>query len=65
MTFSDWQQLSPREAAREMLRRVYALPEAQRRATVASLPDEDTLTTRFAAAPRTSPRDFSPACRIS
>jgi len=55
MTFSDWQQLSPGDAAREMLRRVAALPEAQRRATVATLPDEATLTARFAACPRSSP----------
>ncbi len=55
MTFDDWQRLSPGEAAREMLRRVAALPDAQRRAAIATLPDETTLTARFAAAPRTSP----------
>ncbi len=55
MTFDDWQQLSPGEATREMLQRVAALPDAQRRAAIATLPDENTLTARFAAVPRTSP----------
>jgi amidase/aspartyl-tRNA(Asn)/glutamyl-tRNA(Gln) amidotransferase subunit A len=55
MTFDDWQRLSPGAAAHEMLRRVAALPDTQRRAAIATLPDETILTARFAAVPRSSP----------
>lgn len=50
MTFHDWQQLSPADAAREVLRRAHALPAEQQRAIFAELPAEDTLAARFASA---------------
>ncbi len=56
MTFRDWQHLSPADAARELHRRVRtALPPAQQRAALASLPDESVLAHRFATADRTAP----------
>jgi aspartyl-tRNA(Asn)/glutamyl-tRNA(Gln) amidotransferase subunit A len=58
MTFREWQQLSPAESAREMLRRVAAMPPGQLRAAIASLPNEIELTKRFthqARNPSTSP----------
>src|SRR5580658_846459 len=56
MTFSEWQQLSPGSAAREVLRRVDAhLGAAQRRAVVAALVDESALEAAFASAPPGSP----------
>jgi len=55
MTFRDWQPLSPADAAREVHRRLRALPTAQQRAIVALLPDERGLTERFERAPRDRP----------
>jgi amidase/aspartyl-tRNA(Asn)/glutamyl-tRNA(Gln) amidotransferase subunit A len=55
MNFADWHDLSPADAARHLLSRVAALPPAQRRATIASLPDAPTLTARFASSDRTAP----------
>jgi aspartyl-tRNA(Asn)/glutamyl-tRNA(Gln) amidotransferase subunit A len=55
MTFADWHELAPDVAARTLLARVAALPSAQQRACIASLPDEATLTARFAAADRQAP----------
>lgn len=56
MTFRDWQHLSPTDAARELHRRVRtALPPAQQRAALASLPDEAALAHRFATADRSAP----------
>jgi len=55
MNFAAWQDLSPSAAARHLLDRVAALPPEQRRATIASLPDEPTLTARFAASDRQAP----------
>jgi len=56
MTFAAWQQLSPAEAAREVLHRVRTrLPSAQQRAAIAALTSEDALTARFAAASRAGP----------
>jgi aspartyl-tRNA(Asn)/glutamyl-tRNA(Gln) amidotransferase subunit A len=55
MTFADWQQLSPTAAARRVHTGVATLPPAQQRAAIASLPDESTLTARFAAADRQGP----------
>jgi aspartyl-tRNA(Asn)/glutamyl-tRNA(Gln) amidotransferase subunit A len=53
MNFNDWKQLAPKDAAREVRRRVEALlPSGQRRAAIAALSDEDALTRAFAAAPR-------------
>src|SRR3954470_6773037 len=56
MTFRDWQSLPPATAARELRRRVDTLlsPE-QRRAVIAQLPDEATLTERFTEVPAGSP----------
>ncbi len=50
MTFCDWQQRTPADAARELHRRVRGLSPAQQRATIAYLPSEAELTQRFAAA---------------
>lgn len=55
MTFAEWQQLAPDEAARELLRRAQALPEAQRRAAIVRLPSAAELEARFAAAPSDTP----------
>jgi aspartyl-tRNA(Asn)/glutamyl-tRNA(Gln) amidotransferase subunit A len=55
MTFAEWQQLAPDDAARELLRRVQALPQAQRRAAIVSLPSAAELEARFAAAPSGAP----------
>jgi amidase/aspartyl-tRNA(Asn)/glutamyl-tRNA(Gln) amidotransferase subunit A len=53
MTFRDWQQLSPPEAAREVHRRVRTrLSPAQQRAVMALLPGEPELEATFAAADR-------------
>ena len=55
MTFAEWQQLAPDEAARELLRRAQALPEAQRRAAIVRLPSAAELEARLAAAPSDTP----------
>jgi aspartyl-tRNA(Asn)/glutamyl-tRNA(Gln) amidotransferase subunit A len=55
MTFGDWQQLSPGDAAREVRRRAGSLSPAQQRAVLALLPDEAALAAAFAAAPPGSP----------
>ncbi len=55
MTFADWHDLSPEQAARTLLAKVDTLPAAQQRACIASLPDEATLTARFAMADRQAP----------
>lgn len=53
MTFSDWQQLEPARAAREVVQRVRnLLPRSQQRAAVAWLRSEAELAAEFAAAPR-------------
>ncbi len=62
MTFREWQQLAPADAAREMLRRVAVLPPGQLRAAIAALPDETELTERFAAQARTA--FASPLCGV-
>jgi len=54
MTFREWQRLAPADGAREMLRRVAALPPGQVRAAIATLPDEAELTERFAIQARTA-----------
>jgi aspartyl-tRNA(Asn)/glutamyl-tRNA(Gln) amidotransferase subunit A len=56
MTFHDWQQLRPEQAAREIHARVQRqLSPAQRRAAIAQLGSETEIATRFAAAPRGRP----------
>jgi aspartyl-tRNA(Asn)/glutamyl-tRNA(Gln) amidotransferase subunit A len=55
MNFAAWHDLSPADAARLLLTRVAALPPDQRRATIASLPDEPALAARFAASDRSAP----------
>jgi len=55
MTFAEWQQLAPDQAARELLRRAQALPTPQRQATIVRLPSVAELETRFTAAPHGSP----------
>lgn len=55
MTFSDWQQLSPDAAAREIHQRIRRLRPGQQRAAIAQLHDERTLAERLAQAPRNSP----------
>lgn len=55
MTFAEWQQLAPDEAARELLRRAQALPQSQRRAAVVRLPSTVELEARFAAAASGTP----------
>ena len=55
MTFRDWQQLSADHAAREVHRRVRALPSAQQRAAIATLAPEQNLAEAFASANRSSP----------
>jgi hypothetical protein len=56
MTFADWRQLSPAEAARTLRARVVAsLSPAQQHAAIATLTAEEELATRFAAAPRSGP----------
>jgi amidase/aspartyl-tRNA(Asn)/glutamyl-tRNA(Gln) amidotransferase subunit A len=50
MTFSEWQQLTPEAAAREVHRRVAALPAAQQRAAIADLAPEAELVAAFRAA---------------
>jgi len=56
VTFSEWQQLAPEAAAREVLRRaeVFVSP-AQRKAMFAVLPSEGALAAAFSAAPPGSP----------
>ncbi|HZZ19959.1 MAG TPA: amidase family protein [Opitutaceae bacterium] len=56
MTFGDWQQLTPKAAAREIRRRaeVFVSPE-QARAIIAFLPTEEALDSSFSAAPPGSP----------
>src|SRR4051812_35980223 len=50
MTFTDWQQLSPEAAAREVHQRIRTrLAPAQQRAAIAQLCPERELTNRFAA----------------
>ena len=56
MTFREWQQLSPAEAAHEVHQRIQSrLSPAQQRAAIAALPDEAELAGAFAAAPRAAP----------
>lgn len=56
MNFGEWQQLSPEAAAREVLRRAESnLSAVQRRAVLATLPDESALAAAFAKAPAKSP----------
>lgn len=55
MNFDGWHELKPAPAAKQLLANVAALPAAQQRACLASLPDEATLTARFAGADRTAP----------
>lgn len=56
MTFREWQQLSPAEAAREVHQRARSrLAPGQQRAAIAALPDEAELARAFAAAPRNPP----------
>ena len=56
MTFSEWRQLPPAAAAREVHRRVESrLSPAQHRAAIARLEPEDALAEKFAAAPRGTP----------
>jgi len=55
MTFRDWQQLSPADAARELHRRADTLAPAQQHAVFASLADEAALADAFARAPRNVP----------
>jgi aspartyl-tRNA(Asn)/glutamyl-tRNA(Gln) amidotransferase subunit A len=56
MTFRDWQQLSPAEAAREVHHRVQTrLAPGQSRAVFAQLPDEATLAAAFAQSSRSLP----------
>jgi amidase/aspartyl-tRNA(Asn)/glutamyl-tRNA(Gln) amidotransferase subunit A len=56
VTFADWQQLSPADAAREFRRRAGTLlPPAQRRAVFAHLPSPETLESAFDSAPPGSP----------
>ncbi|MSU48837.1 MAG: amidase [Opitutus sp.] len=56
MTFREWQQLSPEDAAREVCARVQrALPAAQRRAAIALLASPEELVARFQAASRATP----------
>jgi len=56
MTFRDWQQLSPAEAARELHQRVRSrLSLAQQRATIAALPSEADLAQSFSSAQRSLP----------
>lgn len=56
VTFADWQQLTPNEAAREIHARAHTrLSPTQRRAAIAMLPAEDELAASFAAAPTASP----------
>lgn len=50
MTFREWQELSPDAAAREVLARIQALPEAQRRAGFCETPSLETLTLSIANA---------------
>ncbi len=56
MTFSEWRQLSPAAAAREVhLRARSRLSLAQQRAAIATLEPEDALAEKFAAAKRGAP----------
>lgn len=56
MTFSEWRQLAPKAAARELHRRVrQTLSRAQQRAAIAALCPEAKLGEAFAHAARTSP----------
>lgn len=56
MTFRDWQQLSPADAAREIHRRVRtALAPGQQRAAIARLPEEGMLAAALGAADRAAP----------
>ena len=56
MNFGEWQRREPKEAARELRRRLETfLPEAQRRAAVASLVPDDAVEAEFAAAPAGGP----------
>ncbi|MEY3774076.1 MAG: hypothetical protein RLZZ129_856 [Verrucomicrobiota bacterium] len=55
MNFDGWHELKPAPAAKQLLANVAALPAAQQRACITSLPDETTLIARFAAADREAP----------
>jgi amidase/aspartyl-tRNA(Asn)/glutamyl-tRNA(Gln) amidotransferase subunit A len=56
MTFPEWQQLSPAEAAREVHHRIGArLSPDQQRAVIAALPAEADLATTFARASQDAP----------
>ncbi len=54
MTFGEWSQLTPAEAAYEVHRRADALAPAQRRAVIATLASREELEQRFASASDTS-----------
>src|SRR5262245_26420659 len=56
MTFADWRNLSPDDAAREVHRRVRTrLVPAQQKAAIAQLDSEPELAARFAAAGQAAP----------
>ncbi len=56
MTFRDWQELAPEEAAREVhTRALRSLSKTQQRAAIALLATKAELVARFAAAPRGTP----------
>lgn len=56
MTFGEWQELGPEDAAREVRRRSEAfLSPEQRRAAISVIRDESSLAAAFAAAPQASP----------
>ena len=52
MTFKDWRRLSAWEAASHVRNSIDALPLTQRKAAIASMPNESTLVARFASAPQ-------------
>ena len=56
MSFAEWQQRSPAEAARELHQRIRTrLPAAQQRAVIAALVPEEELAAHFASANRSGP----------
>src|SRR4029453_4186346 len=55
MTFIEWQQLAPDEAARELLRRAQALPKAQQQAAIVRLPSAAEPEARSPSAPSGTP----------
>ncbi len=52
MTFKDWRRLSAWEAASHVRNSIDALPLTQRKAAIASMPNESTLVARFSSAPQ-------------